>query len=209
VAVVSPDNMLTKLIEKPKTMQYKLALSGLHYFSEGKELINAIEFQIRKGTSSNQEFYLADAINILIDNGMQIRAERVSQWLDAGTPEDLIETNATLLHHYSESYAKGVVGEANILIHPVYIHESSYVADSIIGPNVAIGKSCSIHGSIIKNTIVDDDSNITEVKLANSLIGRGCSVSGHPIQSMMADNAGIRIYCTIEEMNKTRHPLDP
>ena len=102
IAVVSPDNLITKLVEKPNTMEHKSALTGLYYFSDGKELIGAIETQLQRGTSLKNEYYLADAINILVEAGMQIRTEKVEQWLDAGTPEAIIETNAYLLQHHLE-----------------------------------------------------------------------------------------------------------
>jgi glucose-1-phosphate thymidylyltransferase len=193
IAMVGPGNLVTGLVEKPKTMEHKLALTGLYYFSEGKELIKAIETQIQRGMSLHNEYYLADAINILVEDGMRIRTEKVLQWLDAGTPEAIIETNAYLLQHHFRYHNERVAGQSNVLIHPVYIHESSRVENSIIGPNVSIGENCSISGSIIKNTIIDDASNVTEVALVNSLIGKGCFVSGKPMQAIVADNDDIRI----------------
>ena len=95
VAIVDSDNFLTKLVEKPKTMEHRLALTGIYYFSEGKELVNAIGTQIRRGKSLNNEYYLADAINILLENGMRIRTEKVLRWLDAGTPKRLLKQMPT------------------------------------------------------------------------------------------------------------------
>lgn len=201
VAVMGPDNLITKLVEKPQTMENKLVLTGLYYFADGQELIQAIETQIHRGTSLNNEFYLADAINILLENGMRIRTERVSQWLDAGTPEAIIETNAYLLQQRAETQNEIVARSSNVFIHPVYIHESARVGNSIIGPNVSIGENCSISRSMLKNTIVDDNSNVTEVTLENSLIGKGCSVSGKPVQSIAADNDEVRISYTSGEKN--------
>ena len=43
VALVGSDSLITKLVEKPRTMEHKLALTGIYYFSEGKDLITAIE----------------------------------------------------------------------------------------------------------------------------------------------------------------------
>jgi len=202
VAVVGSDNLITKLIEKPQTMEHKSVLTGLYYFADGQELIKAIETQIQRDASLNNEYYLADAINILVENGMRIRTEGVSQWLDAGTPETIIETNAYLLQHRSESDNESMAGSSNILIHPVHVHESSRVENSIIGPNVSIGKNCSISGSILKNTIVDDDSSITEATLVDSLIGKGCSVSGNPTQALAADHDDVRIYSVAGEKNE-------
>lgn len=193
VAVMGGNNLVKKLIEKPQTMEHKLVLTGLYYFSEGKELINAIETQIRRNTPLNNEFYLADAINILLENGMQLRTEKVLKWLDAGTPESIIDTNAYLLQNRT-LFQNDVSTKTNLLIHPVYVHESSRVENSIIGPNVSIGKNCSISRSIIKDTIIDDESNVIEVMLENSLISKGSSLRGIPLHYLTADNDEIMIY---------------
>ena len=202
VAVLGEDNLITKLVEKPQSMENKLVMTGLYYFSEGQELVKAIETQIQRGTSLNNEYYLADAINILLENGMRIRTERVSQWLDAGTPKSVLETNAHLLQHRQIIPSEVVTGSSNVLIQPFYIHESSHIENSIIGPNVSIGENCSIHGSILKNVIVDDDSTITDVMLINSLIGKGCSVSGQPVEALVADKDEARIYTSVGEKDE-------
>jgi glucose-1-phosphate thymidylyltransferase len=191
VAIVGPGGLITKLVEKPKTMEHKLALTGIYYLAEGKELIQAIETQIAGGTSLNNEYYLADAINILVEKSAPIRTEKVLRWLDAGTPEAVLETNAYLLRHHSESHNK-MREQSNVLIPPVFIHESARVENSTVGPNAAIGANCTINRSIIKNAIVDDDSTLTEVKLENSLIGKGCSFSSTEMQSIVAEADEIR-----------------
>jgi glucose-1-phosphate thymidylyltransferase len=193
IAVINRDNLITRLVEKPKTTEHKLALTGLYYFSEGKSLIKAIEIQMRRNTSLNNEYYLADAINVLVENGARIKTEKALQWLDAGTPEAIVDTNAHLLQRHFESHNGITEGQSNVLIHPVYIHASSHVKNSIIGPNVSIGANCTIEGSIIKNTVVDDGSRVTEAMLANSLIGKSCSISDSPTQVIMADGDEKRI----------------
>jgi len=193
VAMVDPNNLITKLVEKPKTMDHKSVLTGLYYFSEGKKLTNAIETQIQRGRSLNDEYYVADAINILVEDGLRIRTQKATHWLDAGTPASILETNTYLLQHCIDSHNDYETGQSNVLIHPVYIHESSRVENSIIGPNVSIGKNCSISDSILKNSIVDDDSNASDVVLTNSLIGRECTVSSKPIPSITADYEEINI----------------
>ena len=135
---------------------------------------------------------------------MQIRTERVSQWLDAGTPKSVLETNAHLLQNRQIIPNEVVTGSSNVLIQPVYIHESSHVENSIIGPYVSIGENCSIHGSILKNTIIDDDSTINDVTLINSLIGKGCSVSSQPVETLVSDNDEARFYTPAGEKEKAR-----
>ena len=159
----------------------------MYYFSDGEALIKAIETQIQRDRSVNNEYYLADAINILVEDGRQIRTEKVSRWLDAGTPESVLETNAYLLQHRPDSQIEYEDGQSNVLIHPVYIHESARVENSIIGPNITIGENCSITRSILKDAIVDDDSSVSDAVLTKSLISKGCTVSGIPMQEIMAD----------------------
>ena len=201
VAAMGPDNLITKLIEKPDTLEHKTVLTGLYYFSEGRELIKAIERQMRRGTSLNNEYYLADAINILLGDGMRLGAEKVLQWHDAGTPAAILETNAYLLHRHSASRNGSTRAGSNVFIPPVYIHESSRVESSRIGPDVSIGENCVIDRSIIKNAIVDDNSRVTEVTLVNSLVGEGCAVTGDLTQSTVGEYGGVRIYCAADEPN--------
>ena len=188
VALVGSDGLITKLVEKPDSMENRLALTGIYFFSEGKDLINAIETQMERGTSLNNEYYLADAINILVENGIRVNAEKVLKWLDAGVPEDILATSAYLLQRQSQPHDDTTGVRSNVLIPPVYIHESSRVENSIIGPNVSIGMDCTIRDSRIKNAIIDDHSRLTEVLLEDSLIGKGCQVNGRPLQAVIGDD---------------------
>jgi glucose-1-phosphate thymidylyltransferase len=193
VAILDEGSRIKRLVEKPKTMDHTLALTGLCYFPEGERLIGAIETQMEKGISLNNEYYLADAINILLEEGNHIRAKKASEWLDAGTPEAILDTNAYLLQETWESRHSSQATGSNIFIEPVYVHSSSQIQNSIIGPNVSIGENCIINHSMIKNTIVDDDSNIADVVLKNSLIGKGCSANGKSIQQVIADEDQVEL----------------
>ncbi|MGZ9164277.1 MAG: sugar phosphate nucleotidyltransferase [Anaerolineales bacterium] len=188
VAILDQGSRIKRLVEKPETMEHTLALTGLCYFPAGELLINAIETQMDRGISLNNEYYLADAINILLEGGSPIRAEKALKWLDAGTPEAILDTNAYLLRHPSEARPDNKISHSTILIEPVYVHPSSQIRNSIIGPNVSIGANCVIEHSILKDTIVDDNSNLTTASFTNSLIGRGCSVKGRGMQQVIADH---------------------
>ena len=202
VAILNSEHVITRLVEKPATLEHRLALTGLYYFSAGERLIEAIAAQIRNGFSLNDEYYLADAINILIQDGMRIRTERVLEWLDAGTPEALLETNAHLIGGQSESSQWLKRRKSNIVLEPAYVHESSQVEDSIIGPNVSIGANCVIQSSILRNTIVDDGSVIIEACLADALVGQGCSISAQSVPSVVGDFSQIQLHHNIQRMDQ-------
>jgi glucose-1-phosphate thymidylyltransferase len=201
VAVVGPDNLVKKLVEKPDSTENRLALTGVYHFSEGKELMRAIETQLERGTTIKNEFYLADAINILIERGMRIRTERVVRWLDAGTPEALIETNAALLMGAAFSSTGMAASRSNVLIPPLYVHESAHVENSILGPNVSIGKNCSIKGSILRDTIVDDDSTVEHANLHASLLGRNSCVKDQSRQTIVADHETLDLYSAFKPVD--------
>ena len=202
VAILNSEHVINRLVEKPSTLEHRLALTGLYYFSAGERLIEAIAAQIREGFSLNNEYYLADAINILIQDGMRIRTERVLEWLDAGTPEALLETNAHLIRRQRDGSYEKRGGKSSLVIGPVYIHESSQVEDSIIGPNVSIGANCVIQSSILRNTIVDDGSIITEASLADALVGQGCSISARSVPSVVGDFSQIQIHHNVQRMDQ-------
>jgi glucose-1-phosphate thymidylyltransferase len=61
----------------------------------------------------------------------------------------------------------------NSVFHPpVYIHPSATVEDCVIGPHTAIGANCKIQSCIIRDSIVDDSTDLSNLILEHSLIGR-------------------------------------
>jgi glucose-1-phosphate thymidylyltransferase len=202
VAVVAQDRLITRLIEKPKTVEPRSALTGLYYFSEGQELLRAIEIQMQRGMSLNNEYYLADAVNILLEQGKRVRAENVLQWLDAGTPEAIIQANASLLQEQFVSAGMSTAMPSTTLLPPVHIHESSCVEDSVIGPNVSIGRNCSIRRSTIENTIIDDNAVVDGRMLSNSFVDQDCVVSSDAGQSTVTEHGGIKIFCSADGTNE-------
>jgi glucose-1-phosphate thymidylyltransferase len=114
VAVVDEGDKVTKLIEKPKDTHNNLAVVGFYYFRSSEDLISAIEEQMKLDVQLKGEYFLVDAINLMLERGLSMRTERVDVWLDAGTPEALLETNRYLLengHSNSDEISKqsGVV----------------------------------------------------------------------------------------------------
>jgi glucose-1-phosphate thymidylyltransferase len=99
VAVVDKDGRVTKLVEKPKEVDNNLVVVGFYYFKRAEDLMAAIEEQMSRNITLKNEFFLADAVNILIEKGALMRPRRVEVWMDAGLPEALLETNRHLLGH--------------------------------------------------------------------------------------------------------------
>ena len=194
VAEVGQDGQsVVRLIEKPKDMSNNLAVVGFYYFRDGSALMDAIDRQIKDDVSLNGEYFLADAINLLIGNGARMRVQPVDVWLDAGKPEALLETNRYLLEngHDNDELAEKRTG---ILVRPpVYIHPDAKLQDCVIGPHVSIGKEANLQHSVLRNCIVEQGAHISNMNLEDSLIGRNAGIKGRPEIMNIGDNSWIEI----------------
>jgi glucose-1-phosphate thymidylyltransferase len=172
VANLGSDGWVTHLVEKPQEMDNNLVLVGCYYFQDSHALLAAIEEQMHRNIMLKGEYFLADAINIMLDDHLKMRVEHVDTWLDAGTPDDVLSTSHYLLDHGHDNTSQAMANDKSIIIGPVFIHPKAVVENSVIGPHTAIGAHCKIESCIIRDSIIDDCSNVQNVILEHSLIGR-------------------------------------
>jgi glucose-1-phosphate thymidylyltransferase len=172
VACVGQDNWVTHMIEKPQDMDNNLVLVGCYYFQNSAALLDAIQEQMQRNIALKGEFFLADAINVMLEHGLKMRVEMVDTWLDAGVPEDVLKTNAYLLDHGHDNTAEARQYKNTVILPPVFIHPTAVIENSVIGPHASIGAKCHLHSCIICDSIVDDCSEVTNVVMEHSLIGR-------------------------------------
>jgi len=172
VAEVGKDGWVRRLIEKPEDVANNLAVVGFYYFKDSHQLIAAIDEQMDRDLQLKGEYYLVDAVNILLERGLRMRTQSVDIWLDAGTPEALLETNRFLLKNGRDNSARAAQQKDVVILPPVYIHPSAKVEESIIGPDVSLGAGCVVEHSIIRDSIVEDEAYAKGVILEKSLVGR-------------------------------------
>jgi glucose-1-phosphate thymidylyltransferase len=177
VAVIDERGWVTRLIEKPAGMDNNLAVVGFYYFQSAENLISAIEGQMERGTQIKGEYFLADAVNIMLERGLKMRTQKVDVWLDAGTPEALLDTNRYLLDNGHDNSSEAKDREAVVLIPPVFVHPSASIENAVIGPYVSIGSGAYIRRSILSNSILEDDAEVLDVILESSLIGRKAQIT--------------------------------
>lgn len=180
VAVLGPDGYVTRLVEKPDDMSNNLAIVGFYYFKDSSRLLSAIEEQIEKNIQLKNEFFLADAVNIMLEKGLKMRTQPVEIWLDAGTADTLLETNRYLLDHGRDNSGEVEERKGMVINPPVFIHPTAVMENSIIGPYVSLGAGCQVRSSILQDTIVEDEAQITGAILEHSLIGRKACLERRP-----------------------------
>jgi len=191
VAEVGPEGWVRQLIEKPTDAGNNLAVVGFYYFRESARLIEAIEQQMQKQVQIGGEFYLVDAINVLLAQGLKMRVEPVEVWQDCGKPESLLETNRYLLDHGRDNSALAAQREGIVVVPPVYIDPTADTQASVIGPHVSIGPDCVIRRSLLRDSIVDAGSHILDTSLSSSLIGREARVTGRDRSLNVGDSSEI------------------
>jgi len=194
VAEVNVDDWVTRLVEKPQNMENNLALVGCYYFKRSEDLLSAIEEQMQRDIRLKDEFFLVDAINIMLERGARIRVAKIDTWLDTGTIDSTLETNRYLLERdgrttLSDNNGNGKTHPLGVrIIQPVFIHETAEITDSKIGPYASIGANCRIAGSVIEDSIIEADCEITDISLKRSVVGRQAKVQGRGTREVLTLN---------------------
>jgi glucose-1-phosphate thymidylyltransferase len=182
---------INRLIEKPESMENNLALVGCYYFKKGENLITAIDEQLKRGIALNGEYFLADAIDIMLDNGTQMRTEIVDVWLDIGTIEATLETNKYMLEHGRDNSQEVANLPGVTFVPPVFVHPSAKIQGSVIGPHVSISADCEVSRCVLRNSILDDGAVVTDSVMDGSFVGRQARVQGRPTSVNIGDSSSI------------------
>lgn len=194
VAQEGADGWVKRFIEKPQSMENNLVVVGCYYVKNAEKLLAAIDDQMKRGIMLKNEYFLTDAISIMIESGAKIRTNKISTWLDTGTIEATLDTNKILLEKIGSQVEK-FAGSNVKIVEPVAIHESAEISNSTIGPYASIGANCKIENSQIAESILEADCEIKDAALSRSLIGRQAKVKargdGHVMQLNISDTSSV------------------
>lgn len=192
VATLAKDGLVQRLVEKPSGMENKLVVVGTYYLPSGADLIRAIERQMEKDVKLGEEFYLADALNLMLSDGLRMEVEEVVHWEDCGKPETLLHANRYLLErscgNSSPSGMEGVV-----IVSPVFIDPEAVVKQSVIGPYVSLAAGCRVEQSIIRDSIIDEKAEIARMVVSDSLVGSQAKLLGKFESFLVGDSSEMRM----------------
>ena len=187
---VMENGFIKKLVEKPTTPVSNLALVGLYYIANSDALVKSLNNLIRKDIRTKGELQLTDALQMMLDDGEKIITFDVNGWYDCGKPETLLSTNKFLLDQKSTTREF-----KNVVINPpVFIAEDAKIENSVIGPYATIDKGCVIKESVIKNSIVGTNSQVSKAMLNGSIIGNNTIVKGAFKRLNIGDSTEIDFY---------------
>ncbi len=189
VAVLE-NGYIKKLVEKPTTLVSNLALVGLYYIANSDALIKSLNNLVQKDIRTKGELQLTDALQMMLDDGEKIKTFDVNGWYDCGKPETLLSTNKFLLDKKSLTKKFN-----NVVVNlPVYIADDAKIENSVIGPYATVDKGCVIKESVIKNSIVGSNSQVSKAMLSGSIIGSNTIVKGAFKKLNIGDSTEIDFY---------------
>ena len=180
--VKTVDGVITDFVEKPKDFVSDLAIIGIYYFREGKQLKDEIQYLIENDIREKEEYQLTNALENMKKKGLKFVPGEVMEWMDCGNKEITVETNAKVLQYELEEgvelQSKSVEMINSKIIEPCYIGKSVILKNAMIGPNVSIGDHTVIEDSVIKDSMIQENTVIKNALLSNAMIGNNVYFDG-------------------------------
>jgi glucose-1-phosphate thymidylyltransferase len=192
VVEMGADGHVQHIIEKPSEQKNHLAVVGCYFFPAVEKLLGAIERQMDQRIVMGGEYFLADAINVMLNDGLRMHVEEVTVWEDCGTPDALLHTNRYLLEH-GRNNAQVAEREGVVLVPPVFIDPLATIHHSVIGPNVSVAAGCLVEDSIVQDSVVDEEAEIRQTVITESLVGRQARLVGKPSSFLVGDSSEVRL----------------
>lgn len=189
IAVIENDRV-SQLIEKPEEAVSNLAVIGIYYIKQMERLYAAIDEQMEKGIKTKGEYFIADAIQLMIDGGAKVITAPVEVWEDCGNAEALLSTNQYLLDRMELARP---AQEGATVIQPSYVSESATLERAVVGPYASIGAHVTIRDAVVRDAVLEDGASVEGAVLAHAVVGRGASVSGRPLELNASDLSKITI----------------
>lgn len=144
---------VTEVVEKPRFPRSRLKGVGLYLL--GPMVFDAIRRTPR--TAMRNEYEITDSLQILIDDGYNVRVSRaVERDLNITYPSDLLAANLWLLRHR---------GLSNAISSDAIVAEDAELVDVVVGSRATIGA-----GTSMKNCVVFSDSSVPDNQILEDAI---------------------------------------
>jgi glucose-1-phosphate thymidylyltransferase len=184
------DGHATRFIEKPTSKVNKKVIIGFYWIQDLEWLVRCIEKQMVTGKTFRGEFFFADALQIMIEEGAKFRACTVDAWQDTGKPETTLQTNRYLLDHGCDNSAH-VLAPRGVIVPPVYVAPDVTIENAVIGPYASVASGATVRNAIVRDSIVEPEAVMEEVFLEGSLIGEKARVRGQPMRLHIGHSAAV------------------
>ena len=182
VVKLNEENIITDFVEKPETFVSDLAIIGIYYFKDGNNLKNELQYLIDNDIKDKGEYQLTNALENMKNKGINFSPGEVEEWLDCGNKNATVYTNERVLEHNGNIISDSAVIENSEIIEPCFIGADVVIKNSTLGPHVSIGNNTSVENSVIRKSIIQNETQIIDAKINNSMIGNKVRFNGNNTQ---------------------------
>ncbi len=193
--VVSEGGRIARFVEKPPEPVSHDAIVGIYVLNQPDHLFRAIRTLIERGGTRGGEYFLADAAQVMVDEGASLAALPATAWQDTGTIDAIVGSSGPPFqaNHYLLERNSLVEGarDHSVIIPPVYLPASATVTESVIGPYVSVDDGAVIRRSVIRESIIGRNALVDGAHLVHSLIGDDATASGRAAELNISDSSSV------------------
>ncbi len=182
------DGLITELAEKPEHPRSRLATMGVYMINDYRGLLRAIDEQIAAEDAEKGEFYLAGALQRMIDGGSRFHAVTATGWWDTGTIEAVLAAHRHLVEQHRNKPAYNPVAT---IVEPCYIDATAKLERCVVGPYVTVGPHSAIVDSIVSDSIIGEGVRLTGQSMKRSIVGDYAELHRAPISYNVSDHSVI------------------
>jgi glucose-1-phosphate thymidylyltransferase len=194
VVKLDAEGKITEFVEKPATFVSDLAIIGVYYFRDGAQLRQELQYLLDNGIQDKGEYQLTTAMENMKNKGVSFYCDQVEEWLDCGNKDATVFTNQRILEIKKDSenlVAADVVLEHSTIIPPCYIGKGVRISHSVVGPHVSLEAGVTVEHALIQNSIIQEQSTVKNVFIANSMLGKNVNYSSKPEELSLGDFSAI------------------
>lgn len=191
VVQLNEKKQITELVEKPKEFVTDLAIIGIYYFKDVSVLKDELQKVLDNNIINGGEYQINDGIKAMIKSRLAFVPGKVDEWMDCGNKNVTVETNGRMLKFLHQDGDRLISNSVTItnseITEPCFIGENVELINAKIGPNVSIGDGCKVKDSTIKNSLIQEFSEIKNARLNNAMIGSFVKFNGDFTQVSIGD----------------------
>jgi glucose-1-phosphate thymidylyltransferase len=193
VVKLDANGIITDFIEKPQEFVSDLAIIGIYYFSDGAKLRAEMQYLLDNNIMGKGEYQLTDAMENMKRKGAKFEQGTVEDWLDCGNKNATVETNTVYLNYLIGTKLVHDSAEIinSVVIQPSFIDEGVKIINSVVGPNVSVGKNTIIENSVIRKSIIQSNSVLKNKLIENSMVGNNTKLVGKLEDLSIGDHVSI------------------
>jgi glucose-1-phosphate thymidylyltransferase len=189
VVKIDQENVITDFVEKPQHFISNLAIVGIYYFRDAAILKQEIDYLIENNIKLRGEYQLTSVLENMKNKNTRFRTATIEEWIDCGNKDAVVHANKRMLDiKRNEKLISDSAKIVNsVIIPPCYIGENVIVRDSIVGPHVSLGDQTVVEHSVLVNSVVGEQTNISDATMSNSMIGNFVEYFGRKSELSISD----------------------